>query len=254
MKLDTGLNRLKNCAGHTRLWLAVFSAMIVPCAWSSSIDLVYEDLTVSSQVNLSDVYLVEGYSPSFGFANQPTVYSLGSVSANTPRTFSNVPDNLYFGTSIFGGETVNYFTIIGVYNVPNGLVKIGFKDSVASLLTEFGNPFGVAVPGGFGFSGTEATLATALENSDTATIGSVLTTLIAARYPGAGIEAAPIVISSSGVTGSMTLDSFSDASLDGTANFAPAIATPEPSLSILLGAGGMLLVLKRKRIMDHHRP
>lgn len=247
MKLKTALNRTKKRAGHARLWLAVIAASMAPCAWSDSIDLVYGDLTVSSYVNLSDVYLVEGYSQSFGFANQPTVYSLGSVSANTPRVFSNVPDDLYFGTSIFGGETVNYLTIIGVYDVPNGLVTIGFNDPVASLLTEFGNPFGVAVPGGFGFSGTEATLATALENGDTATIGSVLTTLIAARYPGVGVEAAPISIGPSGVSGSMTLDSFSDASLDGTANFTPAIATPEPSLSILLSAGGLLLVFKRDR-------
>lgn len=238
------------CRNLFPIGLFVAAAMISPRADGGSITSVNFDLTMSPTVSLSDVYLVEGYTPTLGFANQPTLYSLGSLSANTSRTFNNVPDFLYSGTSIFGGPTLNYFTILGLYDVPNGLVTIGLRDAVGASYILNSAPFGLAIPGGivFGFSGTESTLATALENGDTATIGTVLGTLInGPDFTGLGTSAAPIVLGPSGVTGSLTLADFSDASFGGTVSITPgtATATPEPSSLALLGGGLLCLVIKR---------
>ena len=224
--------------------------LLADCAHGGAIT-VSVDLTISPTVNLSDVYLVEGYTPTLGFANTPTAYSLGHLSANTTANFSNVPDTLFSGTSIFGGPTLNYFTIIGLYDVPNGLVTIGFRDSIASFFV--GEAFGVAVPGGLsnGFSGTEATLATALKSNDTATIGSVLTTLIDISYPPLGTAAAPIA----NLTNTLTLDNFSTAALGGTASLSiVTVTTPEPAtaLTVLAFLAGLsavpfLAFIKRTR-------
>jgi hypothetical protein len=235
--------------------LFMMTLLIAPGAYGDSITLADVDLTISPTVNLSDVYLVEGYTPSFGFANTLTVYSLGSLSGGASRTFSDVPDSIYSGTGLLGGPTVNYFTIVGLYDVPNGLVTIGFRDSIASMFSAENAGFEVPVHfvSNFGlpsFSGTEAALATALETGDTATIGSLLATLVNQSYsgPGLGTVAAPIIIGPGGVTGSLTLDNFSNAAFGGTASLTSATtATPEPGSVGLLGTGLLLVSFKRRR-------
>ena len=253
----TALNRMKKWAARAPLVLAVVVAMIVPGSYGGSITPVSVDLTISPTVNLSDVYLVEGYTPTMGFANTPTLISLGSVNGGASRTFSALFDSLVSGTSIFGTPTVDYFTIIGLYDVPNGLVTIGFRNTVGQSDILNNVPFGLAVPGGLGFSGTESTLATALQNGDTATIGTVLATLInpASNFTGLGTSAAPIVIGGPplSVTGSLTLVDFSNAALGGTASLVQSTATPESGSAILLGAGLLLVVFKRTRTR-HARP
>ena len=198
-------------------------------------------LTLSSTQTLSDSYVVYGYTGQPFLSPNPVAVSIGTVSAGSVS-----------GSGLLTiDDTRPYFwTIVGIYNVSNNLVTVGFRDSVASSLIAASAPFALTFPTGLpnAFSGTEAAFATALENGDNATIASIWFNL-QTSLGGLGTEGAPLNNGGGLLNGSLTLVNFSTAALDGTASISTVV--PEPS-ALCLETAAMLGLLMLGRSRKHH--
>jgi len=232
----------------------------MPCLRAASFTEVPVDITISPTVALSDAYLVVGHMPVIGNQTGPEVISLGNLAA-TPTVISTT-------LALFNLAPTDYFTILGVYDVPNGGVSVGFRNPVGVFDILNSVPYSLAVPpgsvpgdtGGY-WTGTESDLATDLEtlaadttlNTDfqpeASQLDSLIVDLISFPSVVGGTLAAPITFGPNGVGGSLTLVNFSDASYGGSVTLSPAVATPtpEPGSVPLLGAGVLWLLYRRRR-------
>src|ERR1700722_5985313 len=96
----------------------------------------YVDITISPTISLADVFLVAESA-----ATQDIIPLTSSLAAGTPTTFASV-----FLPRIEVGKP-DYVTILGVYDVANGLVAVGFNPAGATTMIQDSTFFGVALPG-----------------------------------------------------------------------------------------------------------
>jgi hypothetical protein len=182
-------------------------------------------MTVTPNRGLSYTWLLYSATVSFGIIGD--MVPIGDLTGGVPTTLT-----VDF-TRMTSGALAEYFTIAGVYDVPNGYITVGMSPEQAALA--IGTPFSIPFT-----CCSEADVANALVN------GNNVDLLI--NFMQSSLIPMPML---SNNAGQVTLVDFSTGAMGGSASFFTADEdAPEPGTLTLLG-GGLALVcgarLRRSR-------